>query len=251
MKYCYLYLLTFFLLTACTEQERTTVVASSSWTAAYIRAAGISEVDILAPSDMQHPSEYELNIDDIKKLRNTDLIVCGGYEIMMEKIRTGLNIDSGKIVQIKTDYNLEHIRSSIRTIAAKMGTENIATKHIEEIERVFNASKERIRQAGIDQHPVLVQFFIQPIARELDLDVADIFGPRPLEVFDIRDLMNQNFSLILDNAHNPVSAPLVETRPGIKVVYLINFPGKDGTESLADVIQYNVDRILEAAGDDN
>ncbi|MBS0000819.1 MAG: hypothetical protein KFF73_17690, partial [Cyclobacteriaceae bacterium] len=69
---------------------------------------------------------------------------------------------------------------------------------------------------------------------------------RPLDAFDIPDLMGLEFSMILDNAHNPVSAPLVESGEGIKVVYLINFPGIGGTESITDVIRYNVDRILEA-----
>ncbi len=248
MKYRYVYLFAFIPLIACNEQEKIEVVATSSWTAAYIEAAGISGVEILAPAEMQHPSEYELDIKNIQMLRNADLIVCGGYEIMMDKIRFGLNIDSGKIIEIKTDYNLGHLKSSIQTIASKMGTETIAMKHINEIEQVFIESKERIREAGIDQQPVLVQFFIQPLARELDLKIAAVFGPRPLEVFDISDMLKQNFSLILDNAHNPVSAPLTESKHGSKVAYLINFPGEGGTESLVDVIQYNVDRILEAAG---
>ena len=69
---------------------------------------------MLAPSNMQHPTEYELQIDDIKKLRDADLIICGGYEIMMQRIRTGLQIDTEKILQIKTDYNEDHINEAIR-----------------------------------------------------------------------------------------------------------------------------------------
>ncbi|MBS0000323.1 MAG: hypothetical protein KFF73_15180, partial [Cyclobacteriaceae bacterium] len=210
----------FVLFISCRQQEQASVIATSSWTAAYVKAAGVNDVFVLAPAEMQHPTEYELDIDDVVKLRHAELIVCGGYEIMMDRIRDGLKIDPERILEIKTDYNLEHIRSSILAVASEMGTEAAAVKNIQEIENVFRNSGERVRQGGIDQEPVLVQFFIQPLAVELDLKVAGLFGPRPLEAFDIRDLMGLEFSMILDNAHNPVSAPLVESGEGIKVVYL-------------------------------
>ena len=74
-------------------QDKMKIVVTSSWTAAYAKMAGVEDVEMLAPSDMQHPSEYELQINDILKLKNADLIICGGYEIMMDKIRTGLQIE--------------------------------------------------------------------------------------------------------------------------------------------------------------
>jgi hypothetical protein len=223
------------------------VIATSSWTAAYVRAAGINDLSVLAPSNMQHPSEYELDINDVEKLRRADLIVCGGYEIMMERIRGGLEIDPDKILEIKTDYNLDHMRSSILAIANQQGDMEAARKNIEEIEIAFAGSKDLIDQAGIGEKPVLVQFFVQPFARQLDMRITGIFGPRALEAFDIRELMNRDFSFILDNAHNPLSAPLLESRRGVEVAYLINFPGIGDTESLADVIRYNTEQILGAA----
>ena len=51
-------------------QEQLNVVVTSSWTAAYLELAGITNYGMMAPSDMQHPSEYELQIDDIKKLKD-------------------------------------------------------------------------------------------------------------------------------------------------------------------------------------
>jgi hypothetical protein len=46
------------------------------------------------------------------------------------------------------------------------------------------------------------------------MNIVAVYGPRPLEAFDIRDLMALDFSMVLDNAHNPVSAPLVESGEG-------------------------------------
>jgi hypothetical protein len=246
MKKTAFYIFLVLLFFSCKKQERVQVIATSSWTAAYVRAAGVADVYVLAPAEMQHPTEYELNIDDVDKIRNAELIVCGGYEVMMERIRQGLKIDPERILEIKTDYNMEHIRSSVQAIAAELGTGEVAGENIREIENTFNRSAEKIREAGLDQVPVLVQFFLRPLASELGMNVTAVFGPRPLEAFDIRDLMELDFSMVLDNAHNPVSAPLVESGEGIKVVYLINFPGVGGTESLSDVIRYNTAMILEA-----
>lgn len=245
MKKTVIYIFLVVLFFSCNKQERVQVIATSSWTAAYVKAAGIEDVYVLAPAEMQHPTEYELNIDDVDKIRNAELIVCGGYEVMMDRIRQGLKIDQERILEIKTDYDMAHIRSSIQAIAAELGTEEVAAENIREIELTFSSSAEQIREAGLDQEPVLVQFFLRPIASELGMNIAAVFGPRPLEAFDIRDLMALDFSMVLDNAHNPVSAPLVASGEGIRVVYLINFPGVGGTESISDVIRYNTAKILE------
>ena len=227
-------------------QDKVRVVVTSSWTAAYAQLAGIDDYEMLAPSDMQHPSEYEIQIEDIRKLKNADLIICGGYETMMEKIRTGLQIEPEKILQIQTDYNLKHINNSVRTIANKVKTSEQADKNLSRLNNLFEESKARIKESGISEVPVISQFFMKALSDELELKVSGIFGPRQLEAFDIQDMMKLDFELILDNAHNPSAQPLVETRKDARIAYLINFPGKGSTESLEDVVRYNVDMIIEA-----
>jgi len=227
-------------------QDKVRVVVTSSWTAAYAQLAGIDDYEMLAPSDMQHPSEYEIQIEDIRKLKNADLIICGGYETMMEKIRTGLQIEPEKILQIQTDYNLKHINNSVRTIANKVKTSEQAEKNLSRLNNLFEESKARIKESGISEVPVISQFFMKALSDELELKVSGIFGPRQLEAFDIQDMMKLDFELILDNAHNPSAQPLVETRKDARIAYLINFPGKGSTESLEDVVRYNVDMIIEA-----
>ncbi len=239
-------ILTFFSLipVICIGQEKLNIVVTSSWTAAYVELAGITEYEMIAPSDMQHPSEYELQIDDILKLKDADLIICGGYETMMEKIRTGLKIDPNLILQIKTDYNLEHIRSSVQSIADRTGTVGIAQDNLMEIEGIIIESRNRIEKEGISQVPMVVQFFLRPLSEELNLNISAIFGPRQLEAFDIQELMKHDFEMVIDNAHNPSGRPLAESKDNAKIVFLMNFPGLNGTRSIADVIRKNVELII-------
>ncbi len=231
---------------ACQQEESVKVVATSSWTAAYVRLAGIEEVDVLAPATMQHPTEYELNFEDIQKIRTSELIVCGGYEIMMDKVRTGLKIKEDRILEIKTDYSMDNIYRSVMEIAAVFGTEVIAEANMDGLKGVFEESRIMIKAAGLQDELCLVQFFLQPLSKELGLNISGVFGPAHLEIFDIQELMKKEFSLILDNAHNPVAGPLIESSEDVKTAYLINFPGKHGTRSLEDVINYNVGQILDA-----
>jgi hypothetical protein len=222
------------------------IIVTSSWTAAYAQLAGIDEFKILAPSDIQHPSEYELQIEDIKNLREADLIICGGYEIMMERIRTGLQIDPDKILQIKTDYIEDNIAMSVRAIAELTGSGGQAERNLSTLQELFESSRRKIEDAGLAEIPIVAQFFIGPLAQELELNIAGIFGPRQLEAFDIQELMKLDFELILDNAHNPSARPLAESKKDVPVAYLINFPGKGNTKTLEDVIRYNVEMIIKA-----
>jgi len=231
---------------SCLSQEKMKVVVTSSWTAAYAQMAGVYDYQVLAPSTMQHPSEYELQIEDIKKLSNADLIICGGYENMMEKIRKGLKIESDRILQVKTDYNLEHINQSVRAIAEKSGSINQAQKNLEKIKSIFEQSRTTLKEAGILDVPVISQFFLRTLSEELGLKVTGVYGPRQLEAFDIKELMELDFKLILDNAHNPSAQPLAESRKNARIAYLINFPGMGNTKTVEDVIKYNVDMILKA-----
>ena len=235
----------------CSAQEQLNIVVTSSWTAAYLELAGIVKYEMMAPSDMQHPSEYELQIDDIKKLKDADLIICGGYETMMEKIQTGLQIDPDKILQIKTDYNFEHIKASVQSIANKTGTSEIAQRNLKEIEELIEESRNKIEAEGIAKIPVLVQFFLKPLSEELDLKISGIFGPRQLEAFDIQELMQYDFEMIIDNAHNPSGQPLAESKGDVKIAYLMNFPGMNNTHSIADVIRKNVEAIINAYKESN
>jgi len=200
---------------------------------------------------MQHPSEYELQIDDIIKLKEADLIICGGYETMMEKIRTGLKIDPDLILQIKTDYNLEHIQNSVRSIAERTGTFELARNNLKEVEQIIINSRDRIEKEGISEVPMLVQFFLRPLSEELHLNISAIFGPRQLEAFDIQELMKHDFEMVIDNAHNPSGQPLAESKDNAKIVYLMNFPGLNDTRSIADVIRKNVEMIISTYKESN
>jgi len=135
MKINLLILLLLCCLCSCKNKPTQTigVIATTSWTAAYALAAGATDVTVLAPYEMVHPSEYELRPGDIARLTKTNLIVYAGYEVMVNQIKTGLKISDEKMVKISTNYKYKEIEASVLLIAKRLGTEQIAKKNLEEI----------------------------------------------------------------------------------------------------------------------
>jgi zinc transport system substrate-binding protein len=223
-----------------------TVVASTAWTAAYVKAAGIDDCRVIAPYEIQHPAEYELRPEDIKTIAGAKVFVYGGYETMMKSLAT--NISDGRIalVKIATDYDPDNMENSIRAIAAAAGTIAQAEKNIATLKAAFASCREEVRTAGGVDRPTLAHVFQKRLAELFGLKIVSAFGPAPLEAKQIALLSRTRATLVIDNWHNPVSAPLKETLAGARFVEFINFPGKDGTRMLEDVLRYNKDRLFEA-----
>jgi zinc transport system substrate-binding protein len=219
------------------------VVATTAWTAAYAMAAGATDVSVLAPYEMVHPSEYELRPGDIVRLNNASIIVYAGYEVMVDQIKTGLNISEKKLMKIETNYYADEIENSVMLIARQLGTEATARKNIKEIRELLSEGKHRVQQKGLDKQTTLVHFFQESFAKELGIDTRLVFGPAPPEPRQILDFTHAKPSLIIDNVHNPVGRPMRETIPDSKYIMLLNFPGMYGTRSLADVIEYNLKQM--------
>jgi hypothetical protein len=246
MKTSLYIVLTILLFASCKNQPtpRGGVIATNAWTAAFAIAAGVTDISVLAPYEMVHPSEYELRPGDIGRLSNADLIIYAGYEVMVNQIKTGLSIPEEKLVLIATSYNLEDIESSVMLIAEKTGTETLARKNIEEIRQLFAQARSRVQELGLDKELALVHYFQKSFAEESGINAFSIFGPAPPEPKQILSLTNSNASLILDNAHNPVGGPLRETMKNADYKMLLNFPGLYETRTIADVITYNINQLI-------
>ncbi|GET28731.1 hypothetical protein SD074_09330 [Prolixibacter sp. SD074] len=151
------------------------------------------------------------------------------------------------MLQIDTRYDIPTIRKSIMKIAERLGTTEQAETNIRQIATVINQAKETLMEDGILNMPVLVHFFQKPMAKELGLQVAGVFGPAPPEARQIADMAKTHAVLIIDNAHNPVGKPLKEVLPDAQLVSLLNFPGTHQTKTLLDVIRYNVQQLTRAS----
>lgn len=220
------------------------VIATTSWTAAYALAAGATNVSVLAPYEMVHPSEYELRPGDISRISKANLIVYAGYEVMVNQIKAGLKIPDEKMVKISTSYNYAEIEESVMLIAKRLGTERIAKNNLEEIKQLLLKGRIDAHKKGLDKQPVLVHFFQESFARELGINPSMIFGPAPPEPKQILEMARTKAVLIMDNAHNPVGGSIKDILKNGDYKLLLNFPGLYQTRTIADVIRYNIDQLI-------
>lgn len=219
-------------------QTGSRVVATTPWTAAFAMAAGVQDVHVLAPYEMRHPPEYELRATDVARVQNADLLVFGGYEAMMGRLRDAIGGDTLQMVQIRTDHSRATIVESVMAIARHTGTEAAARVHLQGIVALLDEWRTEVASSGAFRVPVVVHAFQQAIVRELGIEPVAVFGPGPLSARQIAEITAANPALVIDVWHNESAGPLRETLPDAVFVSLINFPGRDGTRTLVDVLRH-------------
>lgn len=220
------------------------IMATNSWTAAFVEAATGETCPYLAPSDMSHPPEYELKPGDFEKLTRTEHFVYAGYEVMMKEISSSAEIPEDALVSIQTGYSRGVLAGSIGAIGVLMGTQDIAVESIASLLEILDTGKEDLAAAG--EVNVVVNFHQKALAEEMGFNVLTVFGPAPLQPGDLERIAAlENVDFILDNAHNPMGEVLKEFHPDAAYASGINFPGIDGTTTLKEVLQRNIDLLKE------
>ncbi len=222
-------------------------VASTEWTAAFARAAGIPEVTVLAPAASRHPAEYQLRPSDLRAVAAADALIFAGYEAMAARLRE-LAPKDATVLRIDTDYSLATLRRSLDALQAAGGTPASAAANLRAIAEEYAAWRSELAARGLAGAPALVHRFQEPLARELGFDAVATFGPLPPQAAALASLAEAEVALIIDNHHNAVAAPLAEIHAPAPVVAFLNFPGAAGTATLLDVVRHNR-RLLAAALD--
>jgi hypothetical protein len=219
------------------------VVATTSWTAAFARLAGAETVTVLAPVPMLHPSEYEIVPKDILTVKKADFFIYAGYEVMVAPLATSANLPPERKIQISTQNDWATIESQVRLIAERLGTVEKAKKNLASLKLIYQAARIDINASGFKAKSCLVHVFQVPVAKMLGLDIAGTFGPGPLSPKQILELKLTKAEFIIDNIHNPVAMPLSQLLSGAGYAEFLNFPGFADTTSLGDVLAYNVQQL--------
>lgn len=237
--------------TLCAQQssDGRVVVATTSWTAAFVRAAGFNgTIHVLAPASLQHPPEYELKPSDIQAAASADYIVFAGYERFAAQLKEAVGKKNVVMMQITTDYSLSTLRASIGTLSSVFGTGATSEANLREFDLFFGGFKDELKKAGKFGGDIICHAMQVPFLKELGFSIKGVYGPAPLEPTQLKTLSGFNPSLIIDNWHNQIAKPMKDLYPKTPVAVLINFPGQGGTTALMDVLQYNKKELLRALG---
>jgi hypothetical protein len=221
------------------------IVASTSWVAAIATAAGARNVRILAPVELRHPPEYELRPSDLVLISRADFVLYAGWERFAQKL-TETAGTGAVLMQVRIDNDPAVLIEEAEKLSVLFGTEESFKTWHSEFESFSQEIKSQIQTAYPNKRAV-VQRMQLPFVTWLGFDIVGEYGPAEPSPSLILDLARLAPALVIDNYHGPSGQPVAETAR-VPYAELINFPGKDGTQTLADVFRYNADVLLKAAG---
>lgn len=221
--------------------EEPVVVASTSWVALMVKAAGIDDVTILAPIELRHPPEYDYLPSDIALVTQADYLVWAGYEPFIKKLVEAADLPAERLVQTVTTNVPDNLREQTRRLAAVFGTEEKQGRWEEE----FNAFAARLQEKALEQKvgdiPVLVNFHQQAFVRWLGYDVIGVFTPDEMSPARMAELAELGPAMVIDNYHNP-SGEGIAAIADVPYVQLANFPSKE-LDSLMALMEDNAKRL--------
>ena len=220
-----------------------TVVASTSLTAAFAKAAGAKEVRILTPPDVKHPPEYELKPSDLLKLDGARAAVFGGYERMVARLVETSGAKNLTAIKIDTVMSPDNVIAETRRIAKALGTE----KEQAEWEKGFRGYLGDLKAtlASVAAKRAVAHLHAQAFARWAGLVVVKVLNPGELSAKALAEAVSEKPDVVVDILHMP-ALRVVADNAGTRYVQVINFPGVDGTVSLEDVFRFNVSQLIKA-----
>ena len=222
------------------------VVASTSWTAAFVRAAGIAEVRVLAPYEMRHPSDYVIKPSDLLAVRDADVVVYAGYEGMAARLVEAADGTRARLVRIDTRNDPETVAASLAVLGDAFGTRQAAAASAAQVTEFFTAWRDELRRDGLAGATVVTHTFQRPVVEALGFQVIGDYGPSPLEAARIVALSKLAPRFVLDTWHNEIGRPLAETMKTTPYVSWLNFPVDPARPGLLDVLEENRRRLTEA-----
>lgn len=225
------------------SETTASTVASTTWTAAFADLAGVDDVTAIAPAELRHPPEYELVPSDMAALAKAGYFVYAGYERMMGTISEGVESETRVDIRITTENDRANVAEMAELIASHTGT----TPRYESYVALIDEARARIAELGLGQIPVACHQMQVPLATDLGLNVVYTFGGNEVTASQIADAASSGWGLIIDNVHNPVSAPLEEVS-GAPVAVWRNFPETIGRGALEDMARANIEALYEALG---
>ncbi|MGE4583936.1 MAG: metal ABC transporter solute-binding protein, Zn/Mn family [Sphaerochaeta sp.] len=221
------------------------VVASTSWTAAFADLGGLDGVRSIAPANLVHPPEYEITVNDVVAINKADYFLYAGYERMMQSMGSSIKKDAASLIKIETDNSIANVTKQAEYIASLLGTEVQSKQRVDSYRAVIEQGKALVHQAGLDQLPVYCHAMQMYLAKDLGLQVAGTFGPGPISAKQIAEAAKGGYAIIIDNFHNPIASVLLSVSPKSKLVVWRNFPDREGRGSLEAMVKQNIDALLQ------
>ena len=227
------------------------VVASTSWVAAFARAAGATDVSVVAPAEVAHPPDYDPRPSDLAAVAGAQLVLMAPFDGFAQRLRDAAG-SAAKVERVDLENSPARIRSEVARLGRLLGTEAAAEAFLARFEAEHaRLSKELRDRIGADRPTVVAHRFMAAWAELAGLEVVGVYGPKPLQPAELAGLVAKKPGAVFRNGHveraeGPSAGRAIVDSTGARHVLTINFPGPG--QDLIDVYRENARRIIAALG---
>lgn len=217
------------------------VVASTTWTGALAKLAGATDIDVIAPTTVLHPPDYDPKPSDLVAASEADIVIYAEFESFAKRLVEAAG--DATVFPITLENTAASIETEVLRLAAEMGTEEAARANLDAfLPQIADLGADAATNVPATAPVVVSQVFMAYWADWAGLASAGTFGPQPMSAGDLSTLMDLTPTVIFDNYHVPGGQAF--EAEGTPRIQLINYPGDD--LDLVAVFQHNHDLIVKA-----
>lgn len=229
--------------TAVAPKTQPRVVASTSWVAAFAKAAGIRDVVLVAPANLQHPPDYDPKPSDLAAIAQADYVLVAGFEGFAKRMKEASG-SRAEVISVQVDNQPANIKKQVMALAEKFGTQAAVTAWLARFDQRVATLQKDIAAAMPQPKPrAVAQVWMAYWAPFASMELAGTYGPRPLTASDLARVSALKPDVVLINAHVQ-GGDLFNDLPAKKIV-LHNFPPADNIDLIA-IFERNAKAIIEA-----
>jgi zinc transport system substrate-binding protein len=229
---------------ACTDDEpapapsRTAaVVASTTWVGALAKAAGATDVAVIAPANVPDPGAFQPTQEEMALAGRAEHVVYAKSDGFAGALEAAAG--DAHLVPVVPSTEVSGIRTAVTALAQAMGTESVANRWLAAFEAEVEALSESLKGlAPIPPDTAVASADVAHWAAFAGVRVVAEYGPEPPTDAERAALVARRPKLLLASVHRPADTPDI---PGALRVDLVNYPGTD--LNLLAVFQTNGDRL--------
>ncbi|MGW4771253.1 metal ABC transporter solute-binding protein, Zn/Mn family [Nocardia sp. NPDC004278] len=202
------------------------IVATTTWEAAFAKAAGAADVTVIVPASVHHAPDYDPKPSDLTAVAEADFVLYAPFEPFAAKIKEAAGAKA-KLIEVNLDNSADKATAQVKSLGTEFGTAAAADAWTATFTAEYDRLGKDIRAAwpGGKQPTVVAQVFSTWAAQLAGADIVGTYGPEAVTPGQLSALAAKKPEFVLDNAH--MSSGTVLPDSGAEQVSIINYPGQD------------------------
>jgi len=202
------------------------IVATTTWEAAFAKAAGAEDVKVIVPTSVHHAPDYDPKPSDLTAVAEADFVLYAPFEPFAAKIKEAAG-SKAKLIEVNLDNSADKATAQVKALGTEFGTASAADAWTTTFTAEYDKLGKDVRAAwpGGKQPTVVAQVFSTWAAQLAGADIVGTYGPEAVTAGQLSALAAKKPEFVLDNAHMSTGTVLPDS--GAKQVSIVNYPGQD------------------------